>query len=94
MKFKFLKIIIGAVVLLFSAIVLFSTVQPSVSFWDCGEFVAAGYSLQVPHPPGAPFFLIIGRIFAMIPFVGSIKSKYNLCIIERFLGLLLISYCN
>ena len=77
MKYKILKLIIGAGVLLFSAIVLFSTVQPSVSFWDCGEFAAAAYYLQVPHPPGAPFFTILGRFFSMIPFVTNIALRIN-----------------
>ncbi len=77
MKYKILKIIIGAAVLLFSAIVLFSTVQPSVSFWDCGEFTAAAYYLQVPHPPGAPFFTILGRIFAMLPIAANIALRIN-----------------
>ena len=54
------------------------TVQPSVSFWDCGEFIAASYSLQVPHPPGAPFFLLIGRIFSMIPFAENIAFRVNM----------------
>src|SRR3989339_518552 len=75
---KFLKRIIGVAVLLFSGIVLFSTVQPSVSFWDCGEFIAAGYYLQIPHPPGTPFFLIIGRIFSMIPFAENIALRVNI----------------
>ena len=54
------------------------TVQPSVSFWDCGEFAAAAYSLQVPHPPGAPLFTIIGRLFSMIPFAWNTAFKINL----------------
>lgn len=77
MNYKLLKRIIGIAVFLFSAIVLFSTVQPSVSFWDCGEFIAAGYYLQVPHPPGTPFFLILGRIFSMIPFAENIALRVN-----------------
>jgi hypothetical protein len=77
MNYKFLKRIIGIAVFLFSAIVLLSTVQPSVSFWDCGEFIAAGYYLQVPHPPGTPFFLILGRIFSMIPFAENIALRVN-----------------
>jgi len=44
------------------------TLQPSVPFWDCGEFSAATAWQQVPHPPGAPLFLIVGRWFHMLPF--------------------------
>jgi hypothetical protein len=57
----------GGIVFLIALIQFALTVQPSVSFWDCGEFAAAGISLQVPHPPGAPLFTIIGRIFSMLP---------------------------
>jgi hypothetical protein len=54
------------------------TLQPSVSFWDCGEFIASSHLLQVPHPPGTPFFLILGRLFAMIPFAENIAFRVNL----------------
>ncbi len=77
MDLKLLNRIFAAVVFLISAVVLLLTVQPSVSFWDCGEFIAAGYYLQVPHPPGTPFFLILGRIFSMIPFVENIGLRVN-----------------
>jgi hypothetical protein len=77
MNYKLLRNIIGAAVFLISLIVLWLTVQPTVSFWDCGEFIAASYYLQVPHPPGTPFFLLIGRIFSMIPFVENIGLRVN-----------------
>jgi len=77
MNFRTIYKIIGLLVFLISFGVLHLTVQPSVSFWDCGEFIAAGYYLQVPHPPGAPFFLLIGRLFSMIPFTENIALRFN-----------------
>ncbi len=44
------------------------TIEPTASFWDCGEYIACAYKLEVGHPPGAPFFLIIGRIFSLLGF--------------------------
>ncbi len=69
--------IIGGLVFFVTAFVYFTTVQPSVSFWDCGEFIASSNLLQVPHPPGTPFFLILGRFFAMIPFAENIAFRVN-----------------
>lgn len=77
MNVKLLNRIFGAVVFLITAFVYFSTVQPSVSFWDCGEFIASSYLLQVPHPPGTPFFLILGRVFSLIPFAANIAFRVN-----------------
>lgn len=42
------------------------TLEPTVSFWDCGEFISASYRLQICHPPGAPLFLMIGRVFSLM----------------------------
>jgi hypothetical protein len=78
MNYKLLNKIIGVIVFLISLIVFFNTVQPSVSFWDCGEFSAAAYYLQVPHPPGAPFFTLLGNIFSKIPIVENIGLRVNL----------------
>lgn len=78
MDLKLLHRIYAAGVFIVTLVVYWMTVQPSVSFWDCGEFIAASYYLQVPHPPGTPFFLILGNIFAKIPFFENVGFKINL----------------
>ncbi len=69
--------LIAGVVFVIALIVYFSTIAPTTSFWDCGEFIASSYSLGVPHPPGAPFYLIIGRLFSMLPIVHDIGLRVN-----------------
>jgi len=65
MKFKLYNNIIGWAAFIVALVVYTLTLEPSVSLWDCGEFISASYKLQVVHPPGAPFFLLIGRIFTL-----------------------------
>lgn len=62
----------------FSAAVYLLTVEPTISFWDCGEFILSAFRLQVGHPPGAPLFLMIGRIATL--FAGGDGSKASLMI--------------
>lgn len=62
----------GWVVFAIAALVYVSTMEPTASFWDCGEFIAATYKLQVVHPPGAPIFLMMGKIFSL--FAGSVEE--------------------
>lgn len=70
--------VVAAGVFLFSFVVYFMTMAPTVSFWDCGEFIACSYKMAVPHPPGAPLFLIVGRIFTLLPIFEDIAQRVNL----------------
>ena len=54
------------------------TMAPTVTFWDAGEFIAASYCLGVPHPPGTPLFVIIGRVLATLPLPLEIAARLNL----------------
>mgnify|MGYP006277986839 CR=1 FL=1 len=62
-----IKYILGAIVFAFSIVLYLMTVAPTVSFWDCGEFIACSYILGVPHPPGSPLFILMGRFFSLLP---------------------------
>ena len=57
---------IGAIaVFVVSLVTYLSTIEPTASYWDCGEFVASSYKLEVGHPPGNPVFQLIARVFTM-----------------------------
>jgi hypothetical protein len=58
--------ITGWIVFAIALIVYLMTVEPTGSFWDCGEFILCSYRMEVGHPPGAPLFLMIGRMFAIL----------------------------
>ncbi|MGL5893489.1 MAG: glycosyltransferase family 117 protein, partial [Bacteroidales bacterium] len=65
-NYKLLNNLLGWITFATAAIVYLMTMEPTTSFWDCGEFITSAYKLEVGHPPGAPFFMITGRIFATL----------------------------
>lgn len=54
-----------------------ATIAPTTSFWDCGEFIASSYILGVPHPPGAPLYILVGHIFSRLPIAQDIGLRVN-----------------
>ena len=70
--------ILAAFTFLISFIVYFDTMAPTVSYWDCGEFIAVAHTLGVPHPPGSPLFLLLGRIASMIPISTDVAFRVNI----------------
>jgi len=67
-NYKFINNIAGWSVFAIAAITYLLTIEPTASFWDCGEFITSAYKLEVGHPPGAPFFMILGRFFTLFSF--------------------------
>ncbi|MBR0052594.1 MAG: DUF2723 domain-containing protein [Bacteroidales bacterium] len=64
-KFNLWNRIVACVVFVVAAVTYLSTIEPTASFWDCGEFIASSYKLEVGHPPGNPVFQLFARIFTL-----------------------------
>ena len=64
-QFKLLNNIFGWAAFAIAAVTYLLTIEPTTSFWDCGEFIVSAYKLEVGHPPGAPFFMLTGRFFSL-----------------------------
>lgn len=72
-KYQKFNNILGWLVFLVSAFVYLATMERTASFWDCGEYIACSYKLEVGHPPGAPLFIMLGRIFSLFAFGDTSK---------------------
>lgn len=72
-NFKQLNLILGWFSFFVAAVVYALTIEPTASWWDCGEYIATAFKLQVGHPPGAPLFQMAGRFFSLFAFGDNEK---------------------
>lgn len=71
--FRKLNNLLGWIVFAFASWVYLSTIEPTASWWDCGEYISTAFKLQVGHPPGAPLFQLLGRFFSLFAFGDTSK---------------------
>ncbi|MDR2776164.1 MAG: DUF2723 domain-containing protein [Tannerella sp.] len=76
-KFQIANNITGGLVFAIAATVYLMTIEPTASFWDCGEFITSAYKLEVGHPPGAPLFMLIGNIFSHLTDASNAAKMVN-----------------
>ncbi len=75
---KKLNKFLAALTFLYAFIIYILTMAPTTSFWDCGEFIATSITLGVPHPPGTPFYLLLGNFFSQLPTYSDMGARVNL----------------
>lgn len=78
MNFKKANIITGWVIFLIASVVYLSTIEPTTSFWDCGEFITTAFKLEIGHPPGAPLFMLLGALFAAFVPPSAVAESINM----------------
>ena len=91
-KYKKLNNIIGICLFAFSMLIYSMTTEPSVSFWDCGEYIATSSKLQVGHPPGASLFQIVGSIFSFLSFGDKSQIAFTLNILSGLFSALCVMF--
>ncbi len=83
-QYSKLNNIIGWAVFAIAAFTYGSTVEPTASFWDCGEYISTAVKLQVGHPPGAPFFQLVGNFFAQFAFGDVMQQAFMVNLVSAF----------
>lgn len=77
MNYKKLNLYFGWLVFFIATAVYFITIEDTVSLWDCGEYITTAYKLEVGHPPGAPLFMMLGRLFSFFADVKDVAVWIN-----------------
>lgn len=73
-----MNLITGWSVFTIATLVYVLTIEPTTSFWDCGEFITTAYKLEIGHPPGAPLFMLLGRLFSMFVSTENVPVAINI----------------
>ncbi|TFF34423.1 glycosyltransferase family 117 protein [Mucilaginibacter psychrotolerans] len=76
MQYKKINNLLGWLCFIIASTTYILTLEPSVSFWDCGEFISCAYRLQVSHQPGYPMFAMLGKVFSLLSFGNNAKVPY------------------
>jgi hypothetical protein len=76
MQYKKINNLLGWLCFVIASVTYILTLEPSVSFWDCGEFISCAYRLQVAHQPGYPLFAMLGKAFSLLSFGNTAKVPY------------------
>ena len=76
MQYKKINNLLGWLCFVIASVTYILTLEPSVSFWDCGEFISCAYRLQVSHQPGYPLFAMLGKMFSLLSFGDVTKVPY------------------
>ena len=76
LNYKQINNVTGWVIFAVATLVYILTVEQTASFWDPGEFIAVSYKLQVPHPPGAPFMLLVYRMFGFLAMGDGLQVAF------------------
>jgi len=93
LRFKNLNLILGWVVFAVAAITYILTLEPTASWWDCSEFIISASKLEVGHPPGAPFHMILGRFFSLFaPDTSKVAFMINLLSALASAGTVMLLY--
>jgi len=92
MDWKRIDRIVATVVFGYALVLYLATVAPTASFWDAGEFIAIAHGLQVSHPPGAPFYMLVGRLFSMFVPTAYVAFAINLVSVLASALTILLTY--
>ena len=90
LRLQIIKHIFGFTALVISFTTYLLTLEPTASLWDCSEFIASSYKLQVPHSPGTPLSLLVGRLFTMLAFGDTAKVAWSMNVMSAFFSSLAV----